>query len=66
MRRWKVRISNIRVKNLSTKTLNIFLQFNVGGNYLPYEQETKKKKKIIDQEVVMGPNLKTEFIEDLG
>ena len=63
MRRWLVKIMNIKVQNTQKEPIDCFLQFIIGGNFGEDEVTSttgKKEVKIVGE---FGPNFQTENLK---
>lgn len=65
MRRWKVKIFNIKAQNLQAETMNIFLQFLCGGDYGEDFRITAGGKKENYVGGTRGPTFKSELLGEI-
>ena len=62
IRRFKVRIMNVKIQNLQPDILNAYLQFTIGGDFSDDFIITPSGKKVISLEGQRGPSIKTELM----
>ena len=65
LRRWQVKIMNIKVQNTQNEPLNCFLHFIVGGDFREEQVKSttgKTEMKVLGEH---GPNFKTECLKNI-
>lgn len=65
LRRWTVKIVNVKLQNTQREPVSCFVQFIVGGDFREEEvrSTTGKKETMILGDY--GPNFKTEFVKNI-
>jgi len=65
-RRFKVKISNVKVQNLQPEMLDLYLQFVIGGNFKEDYTTTPSGRRVLALGGKRGPSTKTELIRGIG
>ena len=65
IRRFQIKIWNIRATNLTGETVDIFLQFLFGGDWRESLVFNKEKFKIKKEYGVMGVDFKSDVLDNL-